>query len=96
MKGLGTIINVACVIAGGLIGCGAGNRIKEHMRETLMTVTGISVVFMGIGGTMSQMMTVSEGGLKTNDTVMMIISLALGTLIGELMDIEGNIERFGE
>ena len=96
MKGLGTIINVACVIAGGLIGCGAGNRIKEHMRETLMTVTGISVVFMGIGGTMAQMLTVSEGGLKTNDTVMMIISLALGTLIGELMDIEGNIERFGE
>lgn len=96
MRGLGTIINVLCVIGGGIIGCAAGNRIREQMRETLMTVTGVSVIFMGIGGTMSQMLSVSGGKLETNDTMMMIISLALGALIGELLDIEGSIERFGE
>ena len=50
MRGLGTIINVACIIAGGLAGLLFGSRIKARMQETLMAVAGVAVVFLGLGG----------------------------------------------
>ena len=50
MKGLGTIINVICILLGGTAGCLAGNRLKDNIRETLMTVNGIGVVVIGISG----------------------------------------------
>lgn len=96
MRGLGTIINVTCIVAGGLLGYLAGNRLKEHIRETLMTMTGIGVVMLGAGGALAKMLTLEEGSFSTQGTIMMIVSLALGAVLGEILQIEGKILRFGE
>lgn len=96
MKGLGTIINVVCILLGGLAGTMAGNRLKESVRESLMAITGISVVILGAGGAMSQMLTIVDGKLSSGGTIMMVVSLALGTVIGEMLGIEDKIVRFGE
>lgn len=96
MKGLGTIINVVCILLGGLAGTVAGNRLKESVRESLMAITGISVVILGAGGAMSQMLTIVDGKLSSGGTIMMVVSLALGTVIGEMLGIEDKIVRFGE
>lgn len=96
MHGIGTLINVACIVAGGTFGCIAGNRLKEELRETLMTMTGIGVIVLGLGGAMAQMLTITDGGLSTQGTMMMIISLALGAIIGELLQLEAKVVSFGE
>lgn len=96
MKGLGTIINVVCILLGGLAGTVAGNRLKESVRESLMAITGISVVILGAGGAMSQMLAIVDGKLSSGGTIMMVVSLALGTVIGEMLGIEDKIVRFGE
>ena len=96
MRGLGTIINVACIIAGGLAGLLFGSRIKARMQETLMAVAGVAVIFLGLGGALEYMLTIVDGKLSSGSSMLMIASLALGAVVGELLDIEGWVERFGE
>ena len=65
MIGLGTIVNVAAIAAGGLIGVLGGRLISERLQRTLMSAIGVSVLFVGIGGAMSQMLQLASGALIT-------------------------------
>lgn len=96
MAGFGTIINILGVMAGGFIGMLFGKTMEKRYQETLMMATGICVLFIGIGGALEEMMTVSQGGLKSGGTMMMIGSFAIGALIGEWLNIELQMEQFGE
>lgn len=96
MRGLGTLINVTCILLGGTIGRFAGNRLKPNVQDTVMTITGIGVMMLGLGGTMQHMLVITDGALNTSGTLMMIISLALGSAIGEMLQIEQKVQQFGE
>ena len=96
VKGLGTVVNVAAVILGGIIGKFFGSKMKHAMQDSLMKVLGLAVVFVGASGALSKMLTVENGSLSVYGSLMMIISLALGTLIGEIINIEKYLERFGD
>ena len=95
MHGLGTIVNVAAIVAGGLAGLLGGRRIPEQLQKTLMSAMGVSVLFVGISGALSQMLRVENGALTVQGTMMMILSLAIGAVAGELLDLEDRMERFG-
>ena len=96
MIGLGTIINTAGIIAGGLLGHFFGKRLGKRYQESLTMVCGISVLFIGIAGTMEGMLTVENGMISSGRAMFVTICLALGMLIGEIINIEGWFERFGE
>ncbi len=96
MIGLGTIINASAIVAGGFLGALFGKFLHESAQDTLIKVSGVSVLFIGISGTLEQMMTVTDGKIAVNGTMLLIGCLVLGALIGEAIDIEGGFERFGE
>ena len=97
MPGLGTIINVAFIVIGGTFGVLFGNRLREHARETLLLANAVAVLFIGTAGALQQMYRMAENGkLEMTGTMMMIGSLAAGAVIGEWIDLEEKIERFGE
>lgn len=96
MRGLGTLINVACIVGGGMVGLIFGKNIKSRMQESLLTIAGIAVIFLGIGGALQQMLSVTNGTLSSKGSMMMILSLAIGAIIGEWLDIESGVEHFGE
>ena len=96
MKGLGTIINVAFIIIGGLLGDLFGNRLPQRYQDTIMKANGVAVLFIGIGGAMSQMLTIHEMSLETQGTMMMTVSLSLGAILGEILRIDYRLEQFGE
>ena len=96
MTGLGTIINVGGILAGGAVGMLFGRKIKSRYQETLMSAVGICVLFMGISGAMEEMLSVAEGGLISGGTMVIIASITLGAFVGELLNIEGGFTRFGE
>ena len=96
MIGLGTIINCIAIVIGGVLGLVFGNLMKERLQEILMTATALCVLFIGIAGALQEMMTVEGSSLSSGGTMMMIASFAIGSLIGELMNLEYHIERFGE
>ena len=81
---LGTFVNTAAIIAGSLIGLMFRGGIPEKTNRTIMQAIGLAVVLIGL-----------TGGLKTQELLLLIISLAIGSLIGELLRIEDRLESLG-
>ena len=74
---------------------GCGRFLSEKMQKALLNTCGLMTIFTGIGGVMAKMLEVEKGLLSTQGTMMMIFSLLIGTVVGELLDLEGKFERFG-
>lgn len=96
MFGLGTIINTAAIILGGFSGHLFGKALKERHQTSLTSACGVSVLFIGIAGAMQGMLSIQEGVISSGQTMLVTICLAIGTLIGEIVNIEDAFERFGE
>ena len=96
MIGLGTIINTAAIILGGIAGGLFGKRLTERYQDTLMKACGLCVMFLGIAGALEKMFTVQNGSIVSGGTMMMIASFAIGSLVGEWINIEHHMNRFGE
>ena len=96
MRGLGTVINVALLIFGGLCGLLFGKKLNERIKDTLLSVNAVAIMMLAVGGVMQNMLSVSEGSLVSGGTVMMIVSLTLGGLIGEIININALVDKFGE
>lgn len=94
--GLGTIINTAAVVAGGLIGLCLKNGMKQKMQDSLMQACGVATIFIGASGALSKMFVMNDGVIETKGTMLLIFSLVIGTLIGELIDIEKWMDTLGE
>ena len=98
MIGLGTIINSASIVAGGVIGAFTGKLFRQDQQDALNMACGISVLFIAIAGAMEGMLTVrtETGTLASGKSMLVVLCLAIGTVIGELLGIENGFERFGE
>ena len=96
MHGLGTIINTAAIVAGGLGGTLFGRFLKENVQDTLTKCCGVSTLFIAITGALERMLTVEDGQIVSSGAMLVILCLTIGAVIGELADLEGAFEGFGE
>ena len=96
MFGLGTIINVAAIVAAGIVGKLFGKLLNERCQQTLSQACGICVLFLGIAGAMEGMLSVNGTSISSGGTMLVVASLALGALFGEILNLEDKIEHFGE
>ena len=96
MPGLGTAVDALFIIIGGLIGMTFGRKLSERYQETMLSACGLSILFIGIGGVMSQMLVFADGSFTTEGSVMLASSLTIGAFLGEAADIERHMTRFGE
>lgn len=87
---------MAAILGGGVFGILFGKAIPERFKNILYHVSGVAVLFIGIGGAMEKMLVVQDGSISTQGTMMMLMSLIFGTLIGELINIQGGVEKLGE
>ena len=81
---LGTFVNAAAIIAGGLAGVLVRGGIRENYRHTLMQAIALAVILIGI-----------KGALGSQDILLVIVSLAVGTVAGEYLQIEERLLRVG-
>lgn len=96
MYGLGTIINTAAIVAGGAGGALFGRFLKENVQDTLTKCCGVSTLFIAVTGALEQMLTVESGAVVSHGAMLVIGCLTIGAVIGELLNLEGAFERFGE
>ena len=96
MIGLGTIINTAAIIIGGIIGHFTGKLFKQEQQAAVNKACGISVLFIAIAGAMQGMMHIDAGSIVSGKSMLVVLCLAIGTIVGELIGIEKGFERFGE
>ena len=85
MRGLGTIINTATVLAGGGLGLLIGNRIPDRIRVIIVQVIGLVTIAIGLRDVMN-----------TDNMVFPLVGMVLGAIIGELLRIEDRLEELGE
>lgn len=95
MSGFGTLINMAAIVLGGFVGLFFGRYLSEIMQKSLLAVTGVCVLLIGILGLVSEMITVTDGKLTSANPLMLILCLVIGTAVGEWFGLEARIERFG-
>ena len=81
---LGTIVNTGAIICGSLLGLLLGGGIPEKVNDTVMRAIGLAVVLIGL-----------QGALKTDAILLVVFSLAIGSLVGELSRIEDRLQTLG-
>lgn len=97
MRGLGTIVNVAAIAAGGVLGMFIRHGLKERFQDILLKALGVSTIFLGAAGALTGLLEVSPaGGLTTKGTAVLIASLVGGSFLGEWINIDAGLSRFGE
>lgn len=95
MYGLGTIINTEAIVAGGLAGILFGRFLKENVQDTLSKCCGISTLMIGIAGALEKMLTLENGAISSGGSMLLVLCLTVGGVIGELLNLEGAFECFG-
>ena len=95
MIGLGTIVNIGTIIIGGALGLVLKRVLSTRIMDTVMQGIALAVVVIGISGTLSAAFTIVDGSIISGHVLIMIISLALGALIGEMLRIEDRLKAFG-
>lgn len=81
---LGTIVNTLAIIAGSLVGLLLRGGIPSQYKQTIIHAIGLAVVLIGV-----------KGALQTDAILLVIFSMVIGTLLGELLRIEDRLEGFG-
>jgi len=81
---LGTIVNVIAVVAGSLLGLLVRGRLPEKVKRVVFQAIGLATLFLGVQMT-----------FKTANIPVLFFSMLLGAVLGEAIDVEGYIERFG-
>ena len=82
---LGTFVNMVAVIIGGTIGLFLGSKFPKKLSDSLMKALGLCTLLIGISG-------LSKG----ENQLFTIISMAIGTIIGELLDLDLRLENLGK
>ena len=94
--GLGVLANVLGIVGGGLLGLGCGRLISERFQKAIMMACAVAVIFLGLTGTVKEMLQIgADGGVTHVGTNCMLASLIGGAVIGEAIDLEDRMERFG-
>ena len=96
MHGIGTVVNCLAIIVGTAFGLLIKGGLPKRFEETIFSAVGLAVMFIGFGGALSGLLVIFEGSLSTQYTMMMVLSLVLGAVVGELLNIEKGLDNLGE
>lgn len=96
MVGIGTVLNSIAIICAGFVGHYTNKLFREEQQDALTKTCGISVMFIAIAGAMQGMLSIDGGVLVSGKSMLVVLCLAVGTIIGEIIGIEKRVEKFGE
>lgn len=91
---MGTLINAALILLGGTIGLVFKKAVSKEMEYSIHKATGVAVLIIGICGVLSAMLkTNADGSISSSGELILVVSLALGTFIGELLKLETRLNK---
>ena len=86
---IGTITNTVCIAIGTIAGCLMRKGIKDRYKESLFNAMGLASIALGCNAFVQNIS-------KSEFPVLFILSIALGGLIGSMLDLQGRVDRFAE
>lgn len=93
----GTLVNVAAIVIGSLIGVALKKGIPPHINDAIIKAVGLGTVVIGLNGVLTAMLSAdpATGRLSEQGSLLLVISLAVGCLIGELLRIDDRLNNLG-
>lgn len=82
---LGSLVNAGAIVVGGLVGMFAGKLLPERLRTSVMAALSLMTIGIAVPGL-----------LKSSNALIPIISMVIGTIIGELLNIDAAVNKLGE
>ena len=82
---LGSFVNGIAVVLAGIVGAFIGKRLPKRICDTVMHGMALCIIFIGV-----------DGALSGDDTLVMIISIAIGAVLGEIINLDKWLNRFGD
>lgn len=97
MPFLGTIVNFAAVLVAGILGSLLKKGVPKRFSDSIMSAMAVCVIYIGVSGTLEAAPAVKGGFLDAGlvKVLIMILSMGLGTLLGELLDLDKQMNRLG-
>lgn len=92
---IGTIVNALAVLAGGTLGLLLKKGVKESLMNSILKVEGIAVFIIGMNGVLTTIISVGDGGLSSDGGMFLLMSLVIGTFVGEVLRLDDRINNFG-
>lgn len=86
MIGIGTLVNAGAIILGSILGMLLKGGIPERIQNIIYTAVGVAVMFIGITGVIN----------NQGDSMLLVLSLVIGGVIGELCKLDEHMESLGE
>ena len=96
MPGFGTLLNALAIIFGGMLGIVFRSKLNAALQENLVRAVALCCLFIGIEGALEQAMSIVDGGVRMQGTMMVLASFVIGTLVGSWLGIEAQIVKFGQ
>ena len=91
---MGTLINSALIVAGGIIGLLFKKAVSKEMEYSVQKATGVAVLVIGLCGILSTMLKSNgNGSIVSSGELLLVVSLAIGTFIGELLKLEQRLNK---
>lgn len=82
---LGTVVNSVAIIIGGIIGLFLKKGIKDEYKDTIMNGIGLCIIIIGI-----------MGAIESQNIILVVASIVLGSILGETIDIEKRLNTLGD
>ncbi len=96
MIGLGTIVNCGTIALGATLGLLLKGGLPARFEKIILSALSLCAFFIGLGGALSQILVIDSSGISTQYTLLIVLCMALGAIIGEALDIERRLEGLGE
>lgn len=93
---LGTVINVAAILAGAGLGVLAGGRLPERVRQTVLHCLGLFIVVLGVNAAFEAFSGPLPDSLGRGAVLVVLGALLVGGIAGEMLDLDGRLNRLGE
>lgn len=85
MRGLGTILNIVTVLLGGTLGLLIGSKFSKEIHKAAISITGFVSLVIGI-----------QMALGSKNILVLLVSLMIGVIVGEILNIDGFITNVGQ
>ena len=95
MPGTGTIVNVVLVIIGSAIGLMMKKAIPERLKTSMVQSLALATMTIGLTGIITASCNAAGGKIESSYIIMMVVCMAIGTFIGEMINIDKRLENMG-
>ena len=92
---MGTLINAGAIALSAVIGMVFKKGIPKHISDAVIRVMGVCIFMVGLTGALQSMAVITDSSISFDGSLILILSMAVGSVVGEVLRLADRFEKFG-